>query len=84
MQKLWFRRKTYGWGWTPSTVEGGLVVVMFLVLLLANALRLEIDITTNPVVLKLFFIQTLLISVVFLGICYYKGEKPRFNWGDKH
>ncbi|MCX6717702.1 MAG: hypothetical protein NTU76_03445 [Candidatus Taylorbacteria bacterium] len=27
MSKLWFKRKTYGWGWVPSSWEGWFVVI---------------------------------------------------------
>jgi hypothetical protein len=31
MTRLWFRARSYGWGWTPATVEGWLVMLAFLV-----------------------------------------------------
>jgi len=32
-KEYWFKRKRYGWGWVPATIEGWLVVAAFLVLL---------------------------------------------------
>ena len=31
MTRLWFRAKRYGWGWTPASVEGWLVMAAFMV-----------------------------------------------------
>jgi hypothetical protein len=31
MTRLWFRTRSYGWGWSPVTVEGWLVLGVFLV-----------------------------------------------------
>src|SRR5215472_16377344 len=31
MDHLWFRAKSYGWGWTPASVEGWLVLGLFMV-----------------------------------------------------
>jgi len=31
MTRLWFRARGYGWGWTPVTLEGWIVVLAFLV-----------------------------------------------------
>jgi hypothetical protein len=27
MAKLWFRARRYGWGWTPCSIEGWLVMI---------------------------------------------------------
>jgi hypothetical protein len=38
VNSLWFRARTYGWGWTPVTVEGWLVVTVFLAAIIANTI----------------------------------------------
>jgi uncharacterized membrane protein (DUF485 family) len=32
-KEYWFKRKRYGWGWVPATIEGWLVVGVFVVLI---------------------------------------------------
>jgi len=40
MTKLWFKARSYGWGWPPISVERWIVVFVFLVLILAGAAAL--------------------------------------------
>ena len=37
----WFKRKLYGWGWTPATWQGWLVLAVFVVLMILNAFRVD-------------------------------------------
>ncbi len=76
---LWFRRKTYGWGWTPSTWQGaavlGIYLGVFVLTIWANRTRvISLSATELTVVIS---IQ----SLILLGICYKKGESPRWSWG---
>lgn len=72
--KLWFRRKNYGWGWSPSTWEGCLVLLVWLVLFTFGLVKLDHEWLKNVVVM---FVLTILL----IWICYKKGEKPRWSWG---
>ncbi len=73
-KKLWFKNKTYGWGWTPSTWEGWLVVGVYVALLLTGALWVE----DHPVLYASVLIWS---TILLIWICYKKGEKPRWRWG---
>lgn len=81
--KLWFRRKTYGWGWTPITWEGWLVTAIaiaipFLVKFLANYVGADRD--------AQHFYTYATVPVIFMGltlICFRYGEKPKWQWGVK-
>lgn len=66
--KLWFKSKTLGWGWTPSSREGYIVLgVWFLIFGLSTALLIR-----HPLYLICsIFIET----AVLLWICYKKGEE---------
>jgi hypothetical protein len=81
--KLWFRRKTYGWGWTPITWEGWLVtlvVVVIPILIRLTAKALEYEKST-----QYFFtwasVPILLMALIL--ICFRYGEKPKWQWGIK-
>lgn len=78
MEKLWFRTKTYGWGWYPSSWEGWLVLFIFTVLFVANAVTLDTASQNIPV---WFFVRTGILVFVLLLVCWLKGETPRWRWG---
>lgn len=72
----WFKRKVYGWGWVPVRWQGWLVVAGGLALL---ALGIYIGDTDDaPGAALLGF---LLMAALILGFGYWKGEKPRWQWG---
>ena len=77
--KYWFPAKQYGWGWSlPVCWQGWTVFAAYIVLMMAG-----------------FFVSALqehhwwvlaYVSVVtasYSGICWWKGEPPRWRWGDK-
>lgn len=80
---LWFRRKTYGWGWTPITWQGWAVTAFFL------AIPVSVKIITRSLELtkseqNFFVLATLPLVVVGLVlICLRYGERPRWQWGIK-
>ncbi len=75
----WFKRKMYGWGWTPVTWQGWLVIGVFVVLITSNALSLDREPSNGQI--AVFFIKLALTIFLLLAICYKKGEKPRWQWG---
>lgn len=77
----WFKRKIYGWGWDPATKEGWLTTVLFVVLIVSNAFRLEaLVLTENELALYAVF-QTCALLSVLTGVCYMTGESPKWMWG---
>jgi hypothetical protein len=76
--RFWFLTKRYGWGWGPPvTWEGWVVLVEFIVLVSLAAWRFPPERS-----LPLFFGSITTISAVVIGICFWKGEPPRWRWGD--
>jgi hypothetical protein len=83
-KKLWFKRKLYGWGWTPSAWQGWLVTLVYFILILIFVLNIEESIPENPDSGSNFLVLGLpiiLLSLLFIYIAYKKGEKPRWQWG---
>ncbi len=82
----WFKRKAFGWGWTPVKWQGWVVVGAYIAVLLF--LALTIDENSPPRELAFtFLIPAVFITIVFIRICYKKGEKPKWTWGfpkDEH
>jgi hypothetical protein len=83
---LWFKRKLYGWGWTPVKWQGWLVVYIYLLLVIKifnNINRLTGS--TNVLTIRDMIIKILLplgiTTSILIFICYKKGESPRWQWG---
>lgn len=76
MDKKWFKPKSYGWGWTPSSKEGWFVIVFFLIVMFA----------TIPLAEKDPFVYSVLLTLevaVLIVITTITGEKPEWRWGGK-
>jgi len=78
-RKYWFPAKTHGWGWgIPCTWQGWVVLAVYLALLVAGT-RL---IGENPLGALVYVGYALALSVALIAICWWKGEPPRWRWGD--
>ena len=80
--KLWFKAKRYGWGWYPSSWEGWFTLFVFITVQVWNFLRLDAVSHSNSDTIRPFVIQTFLMALVLISICYLTGEKPRWRWGN--
>ena len=81
MKTLWFRRKTYGWGWYPTMWQGWAVILGYVAVLIFTAYQLKPSVNAgHPLI---FIISVVIETAVFIAICYYKGEKPKWQWGGK-
>ena len=76
----WFKRKLFGWGWTPATREGWLVTIIFLVGAIWYAVRLEQTSVEVDFVTELLGPLGLWI-LLLLVICYKTGEPPKWTFG---
>lgn len=75
----WFPAKRYGWGWgLPVAWQGWTILVAFVALLIAGVFEF---LFADKVVA--FLVYTVVITLVFLAICYAKGEPPGWRWGGK-
>ncbi len=74
--KIWFVRKTYGYGWTPSTWEGWLVIFLWLILFVPLTIMIEHN--------KILYLGGIfIITGLLVYVAYKKGEKARWQWGKK-
>lgn len=72
--KVWFRRKLFGWGWTPASLEGWLSLGAFLLIAIAfHLLR-----NSNP---TLSFLGIAAATGGLIALCLFKGEPPAWQWG---
>lgn len=85
-KKLWFKNKRYGWGWTPASWEGWVAIAIYTFLLihiLRNILALSAIGRLHGVWFAISYGRILFLTAALLLLCYLKGEKPRWHWGDK-
>lgn len=77
----WFKRKLYGYGWTPATWQGFLVTLIFILGLVLDGVwfaSLEKPLVRDFVI----FYSILFVLIIFLIFIAYKmGEKPSWSWG---
>lgn len=76
--KLWFKAKTYGWGWCPTSWQGFLITLISILVFIffwRNIMQGK-NILINFIVIIIDF-------TVLLLVCYKKGEKPQWRWGNK-
>ena len=76
----WFRAKWYGWGWTPARWQGWLVLTVFIFLLVRNSLRIDELSHSVSDTLRPFFIQTVVMILALIWVCWKTGERPRWQW----
>lgn len=75
----WFPAKRYGWGWGfPTVWQGQATLVGFILMLVAGSFVFPPQDSHWG-----FMAYVALISGLLLGVCYLKGEPPRWRWGDK-
>ena len=75
--RYWFPAKRRGWGWGPPAVwQGWAVLIVFYTLVAAGAVVLLPS--QGPLV---FVAYCALLVVALVGICYVKGERPRWRSG---
>jgi hypothetical protein len=79
-QKLWFKRKSYGWGWTPASIEGWMAILLYAI---AVSVYPVLKANGDDFSFFIFTAITLFFTGVLIVICVRKGEKPRWSWGDK-
>ena len=77
---FWFKRKLYGWGWTPAKWQGWVVVLVYIFFMFLFAFTIDESSSVREVIFT-FFLPMVLLTSALLRICYKKGEKPKWMWG---
>lgn len=75
--KYWFPAKKFGWGWgPPATWQGWTVIAVFALLAVAGIFIFPPG--RETLALVAYFV---VLNVCLTGICWLKGEPPRWRWG---
>ena len=81
---LWFKRKRYGWGWTPVTIRGWFVVIAYIAFVVICAAWFGSTEELSSGTGLSFFVLILLSSTsLLLWISYKHGPMPKWRWGKK-
>lgn len=83
-ERYWFKRKLFGWGWTPATWEGWVALLAYAVLIVTIVINREEAIPDNPDSgsnFLTFALPIIVLTALLIFICFKKGEKPRWQWG---
>jgi uncharacterized membrane protein YhaH (DUF805 family) len=75
--KYWFRAKRYGWGWgLPISWQGWVVFIAYIGSVIA------VSFVFPPERHKALFICFIvLLSMIFIILCWVKGEPTKWRWG---
>lgn len=87
MKKLWFKAKTYGYGWYPASWEGWAVMAVWLMLFLAGMklFLYELNVGTNiAATTSLYLAYVAAITIALIVVAAKTGEKAAWRWGNKH
>ncbi len=76
----WFKAKWFGWGWTPVTWQGWLIIIFYVILFLYFTKNMD-NRSTDEEVLVSFALPILLSTLGLVFIAFKKGEKPKWHWG---
>jgi len=77
---IWFKRKRYGYGWTPSTREGWLLTFGYMAIIVGLAINLGEDATDKEAIFKLI-LPMIVLTAALLRVTHSHGEKPKWQWG---
>lgn len=76
----WFKRKLYGWGWTPARPQGWATIILYIAGVVYFAVRAD-NVTPNTLPGREDIVPIIILTTILLFICYMKGETPRWQWG---
>jgi small-conductance mechanosensitive channel len=83
MKRYWFKAKHYGWGWYPATIEGWVILLLYLIYVINRAVLVRAMFDTNTSFIFRYTFEFLLPTLILIIICYATGEKPEWRWGNK-
>jgi hypothetical protein len=78
-QEPWFPAKRYGWGWgLPRRWQGWLALLVYVAIIVLVIVRFPPSHGVGS-----FMALVLAATFLFGLVCWWKGEAPRWRWGDK-
>ena len=76
---IWFPAQKYGFGWgLPVKWQGWIVFLVYLIIIAAGIVF--IDYAENRI---FFYVYCSIPTDILILICWKKGEKAKWRWGNK-
>lgn len=83
-QNYWFKRRRYGYGWTPVTRQGWVTIFAFIIVALGGTYFIDEAPTNSLTTGSLIYLACLVASIAALFVIFWlKGPKPKWRWGSK-
>lgn len=81
-KNYWFKRRRYGWGWTPVTWQGFVVFFAGLAAILLSAYQLPSK-PAHPTAAQLMTSTAIFVAtvIIFIIIASLKSPTPHWRWG---
>ncbi len=74
-KQIWFPAKRYGWGWgVPTCWQGWAVLGAYLAVVFGITPLADRH-------LAVYLALVVVATLVLIGVCWAKGEPPRWRWG---
>lgn len=77
----WFKRKVYGWGWTPARWQGWATLLVYIAIFVKIFLKIDKGSHSGSDTLISVALPFLLLTALLIIVCYKTGEKPGWQWG---
>jgi len=81
--KYWFKRRRYGYGWTPATYEGWLILGIYLVIVAIATTAVNTSPNRTAGDEAIFLVGILAATLCLVGTAITKGPQPKWRWGKK-
>ena len=82
-KRHWFRARKNGYGWTPASFEGYLVIFLYIILNIGLFIRINRNSDSGSDTLIGFGPIFVILTLILIFTCLLKGEKTNWNWGRK-
>ena len=79
MDKLWFKRKRYGWGFTPVTWQGWSIVIGYLV----TDLVFTFYYMKNSDDVVWYLVGVGVLTLILIPLSMIKAPKGKWRWGKR-
>jgi hypothetical protein len=82
--KYWFKRKRYGYGWTPSSKEGWLLILVYLAVVILGVFFFSDKLESGDMFYSIAYSVFVIISTtLLLLLTVRKAPKGKWRWGWK-
>jgi hypothetical protein len=83
MNKRWFKRKKYGYGWTPVSKEGWLLTLGLVIAVIAESVGIGLWLGDSLIALVTILVVVGVTLVIFYRLMKDHAEMPPvWQWGD--